>query len=41
MKITNKKAFFDYLKEGGRMVYSTCSNEPDEDEAVVSFLLEK
>ncbi len=32
---------FNNLKAGGTMVYSTCSNEPDEDEAVVSFLLEK
>ena len=32
---------FNNLKPGGTMVYSTCSNEPDEDEAVVSFLLEK
>lgn len=32
---------FNNLKPGGVMVYSTCSNEPDEDEAVVSFLLEK
>ncbi|MCB9361802.1 RsmB/NOP family class I SAM-dependent RNA methyltransferase [Candidatus Woesearchaeota archaeon] len=31
---------FDNLKEGGTMVYSTCSCEPEEDEAVVSHLLE-
>ncbi len=34
-------AGFDYLKEGGRMVYSTCSMEPEEDEGVVSYLLEQ
>ena len=32
---------FNNLKSGGIMVYSTCSNEPEEDEAVVSHLLEK
>ncbi len=32
---------FNNLKQGGIMVYSTCSNEPEEDEAVVSYLLEK
>ena len=32
---------FNNLKPEGVMVYSTCSNEPDENEAVVSFLLEK
>lgn len=32
---------FQNLKQGGILVYSTCSNEPEEDEAVVSFLLEK
>ncbi len=32
---------FNNLKSGGIMVYSTCSNEPEEDEAVVSYLLEK
>ena len=31
---------FDLLKKGGTMVYSTCSCEPLENEAVVSFLLE-
>lgn len=31
---------FDLLKEGGRMIYSTCSLEPEEDEDVVSYLLE-
>jgi len=28
------------LKPGGTLVYSTCSTEPEEDEGVVSFLLE-
>ena len=32
---------FDYLKEGGEMVYSTCSFAPEENEEVVNFLLEK
>ena len=31
---------FTILKPGGTMVYSTCSNEPDEDEGVISWLLE-
>ena len=31
---------FDCLKEDGHMVYSTCSLEPEENEAVVSWLLE-
>jgi 16S rRNA C967 or C1407 C5-methylase (RsmB/RsmF family) len=30
---------FDLLKEGGTMVYSTCTIEPEENEAVVSHLL--
>ena len=32
---------FNLLKEHGTMVYSTCSLEPEEDEAVVNFLLSK
>jgi tRNA (cytosine49-C5)-methyltransferase len=31
---------FGLLKKGGVMTYSTCSNEPEENEAVVSWLLE-
>ncbi|MBN2111734.1 RsmB/NOP family class I SAM-dependent RNA methyltransferase [Candidatus Woesearchaeota archaeon] len=31
---------FSILKKGGTMVYSTCSLEPEEDEGVVSLLLE-
>ena len=32
---------FKNLKVGGEMVYSTCSLEPEEDEGVVDFLLQK
>ena len=32
---------FNNLKPGGIIVYSTCSCEPEEDEAVISFLVEK
>ena len=32
---------FDNLKPGGTMVYSTCSDEPEEDEGVIDFLLNK
>ncbi len=35
------KTAFDSLKEGGAMTYSTCSLEPEENEGVISFLLEK
>jgi NOL1/NOP2/sun family putative RNA methylase len=34
-------AGFDCLKEGGTLVYSTCTLAPDENEAVVQELLEK
>ena len=32
---------FENLKEKGTLVYSTCSLEPEENESVISFLLEK
>ncbi|MEK6861170.1 MAG: RsmB/NOP family class I SAM-dependent RNA methyltransferase [Nanoarchaeota archaeon] len=32
---------FSLLKENGVLVYSTCSLEPDEDEDVINFLLER
>ena len=35
------QAAFDILKPGGAMVYSTCTLEPEENEGVVSWLLEK
>ncbi|MBN1175094.1 NOL1/NOP2/sun family putative RNA methylase [Candidatus Woesearchaeota archaeon] len=32
---------FTMLKPGGYMIYSTCTQEPEENEAVVSYLLDK
>ena len=32
---------FDLLKENGEMLYSTCTYNPEENEAVVQYLLEK
>ena len=32
---------FNLLKEGGTLVYSTCSLEPEEDEGVVDYLINK
>src|SRR3989338_2370703 len=32
---------FQILKEKGAMVYSTCSLEPEEDEGIINYLLEK
>ncbi len=32
---------FDLLKEGGEMVYSTCTYDPDENESVVQHLLQQ
>ncbi|RLG00791.1 RsmB/NOP family class I SAM-dependent RNA methyltransferase, partial [Thermococci archaeon] len=34
-------AAFDCLKPGGTMVYSTCTITPEENEAVINFLIEK
>ena len=44
LAITQKKLIenaFSLLKPGGAMVYSTCTLEPQENEGVVSFLLDK
>lgn len=35
------KNAFDNLKKGGCLVYSTCTLEPEEDEGVVSYLLDR
>src|ERR1700746_2306650 len=32
------KATVQFLKSGGRLVYSTCSIEPEENESVVAFI---
>ncbi len=34
------KTAFENLKSGGEMVYSTCTLEPEEDEGVISYLLD-
>ena len=44
LSITQKQLIetgFNLLKEGGVLVYSTCSLEPEENEEVVSFLINK
>ena len=44
LSITQKQLIetgFNLLKENGTLTYSTCSLEPEEDEAVVDFLLNK
>lgn len=45
-KIANEQkrlidAGFKVLKKGGTLVYSTCSLEPEEDEAIIDFLINK
>ena len=34
------KTAFENLKAGGELVYSTCTLEPEEDEGVISYLLD-
>jgi tRNA (cytosine49-C5)-methyltransferase len=44
LSITQKQLLetaFDILRENGTLVYSTCSLEPEENEAVIDFLLNK
>ena len=44
LSITQKQLLetaFNILKDNGTLVYSTCSLEPEENEAVVDFLLNK
>tara|TARA_Y100000310_G_scaffold94955_1_gene92795 strand:- start:29490 stop:30473 length:984 start_codon:yes stop_codon:yes gene_type:complete len=44
LSITQKQLIetaFNTLKPNGTLVYSTCSNEPEENEAVIDFLLDK
>lgn len=44
LSITQKQLLeqaFSILRPGGELVYSTCTLEPEEDEAVVSYLLDK
>jgi len=35
------EAAFEILKEGGEMIYSTCTHAPEENEGVVNFMLAK
>ena len=44
LSITQKQlieAAFNALKQNGTLVYSTCSLEPEENEAVIDFLINK
>ena len=43
MSVTQKRLIssaFEMLKPGGTLVYSTCTLEPEENEAIISYLLE-